>query len=98
MRVAPGRGFVFVVVMMAMIVIMMRMAMAMMRVIVAVMVVPMMRMRGSRLRPHETQQRPALHPQKPQADHHDERIADDLDDAHRVAHCLGGGVEHDRQG
>ena len=35
-------------------------------------------------------ERASLHPEEPGADQHDQRVADGLDDAHRVAHRLGG--------
>ena len=37
-----------------------------------------------------------LDPQQPRADQHDQAVADDLDDAHRVAHELGGRAEQHR--
>ena len=51
--------------------------------------------RNTRL-PERGQERPALDPQEPRADRHDQGVARGLDQSHGVAHHLRGGAEQDR--
>src|SRR4051812_34147710 len=85
---------VIVAVIMAAISVIMRMVvMFMIVMLMAVMRVGMFSLR----RPQQLQKRAALHPQQPQANDDDQRIADDLDDANRVAHCFCGRAEQNRE-
>ena len=75
----------------------MLMPMMMMRA-VAVIVRVIRRRRGG-LRPYRVQRvskRAALHPQQPRPDQHDQGVADELDDPHRVAHHLRRRADQDR--
>ncbi len=48
------------------------------------------------LRPPQPQEGATLHPQEPHPNQNDQRIAHHLDDAHGVAHHLGGGAQEHR--
>ena len=95
MCMAPGGRFILVLVRMGMrvpglvVIMAVRVSMVMM-IMMATMIV---RMKGVRFATQQTQKSAPLYPKEPQADQHNQPIADNFDDADGIAHRFCGRAE-----